>query len=97
MGLIAAKCTQCGANIKVDDTKEAGICEFCGTEFITEKVINHYEIVMPNPVSKFALGIVKEKIGVLNHVLVEGFWFYNRFASLYRGHKRRAALALLKH
>lgn len=27
-------------------------------------VINHYEIVMPNPVSKFALGIVKEKIGV---------------------------------
>lgn len=42
-------------------------------------------------------GTVKDKIGVLNHVLVEGFWFYNRFASLYRGHKRRAALALLKH
>lgn len=48
MGLIAAKCTQCGANIKVDDTKEAGICEFCGTEFITEKVINHYEINAEN-------------------------------------------------
>lgn len=42
-------------------------------------------------------GTVKDRIGVLNHVLVEGFWFYNRFASLYRGHKRRAALALLKH
>lgn len=48
MGLIAAKCTQCGANIKVDDTKESGICEFCGTEFITEKVINHYEISADN-------------------------------------------------
>lgn len=40
-------------------------------------------------------GTVKDKIGVLNHVLVEGFWFYNRFASLYRGHKRRAALACI--
>lgn len=42
-------------------------------------------------------GTVKEKIGILNHVLIEGFWFYNRFACLYRGHKRRAALELLKH
>ena len=42
--MIAAKCTQCGANITVDDTKEAGICEFCGTAFITEKVINNYNI-----------------------------------------------------
>ena len=25
MPLVAAKCTQCGANIEVDDTKEAGI------------------------------------------------------------------------
>lgn len=48
MGLIAAKCTQCGASIKVDDTKESGVCEFCGTEFITEKIINHYEISAEN-------------------------------------------------
>ena len=40
-------------------------------------------------------GTVKEKIGIFNHILVEGFWFYNRFASLYRGHKRRAALACI--
>ena len=42
MALIAAKCTNCGANIEVDDTKEAGICSHCGTAFITEKVINNY-------------------------------------------------------
>lgn len=42
MGLVAAKCTQCGASIKVDETKEAGICPHCGTAFITEKVINNY-------------------------------------------------------
>ena len=42
MGFVAAKCTQCGANIEVDDTKEAGICKFCGTAFVTEKAINNY-------------------------------------------------------
>lgn len=42
MALVAAICTQCGANIEVDATKEAGICQYCGTAFITEKVINNY-------------------------------------------------------
>ncbi len=42
MFLIPAKCTQCGANLKVDPTKEAAICSFCGTPFITQKAINNY-------------------------------------------------------
>ena len=42
MALIAAKCTNCGSAIEVDNTKEAGICRFCNTAFITEKVINNY-------------------------------------------------------
>ena len=37
MSLVAAICTQCGAQIEVDDSKEAGICKHCGTAFITEK------------------------------------------------------------
>ncbi len=44
MGFVAAKCTQCGANIEVDDSKDAGICSHCGTPFVTEKVINNYSI-----------------------------------------------------
>lgn len=44
MGFIAAKCPECGANISVDDTREAGICEYCGTAFVTEKVINNYVV-----------------------------------------------------
>ncbi len=44
MAFIAAKCTQCGANIEVDDTKDAGICPHCGTAFVTEKVINNYTV-----------------------------------------------------
>ena len=42
MALVAAKCTNCGANIEVDVSKEAGNCLHCGTAFITEKVINNY-------------------------------------------------------
>ncbi len=41
MALIAAKCTQCGADIEVDETKEGGVCKNCGTPFITEKVISY--------------------------------------------------------
>lgn len=35
---------------------------------------------------------VKNKIGFLNHVLIESFWFYNHFASMYRSRKRKFAL-----
>lgn len=48
MGFVAAKCTECGANIEVDDTKEAGICKYCGTAFITEKAINNYNTYVTN-------------------------------------------------
>lgn len=48
MPLVAAKCTQCGANIEVDDTKEAGICNYCGTPFITEKAITNYNTYITN-------------------------------------------------
>lgn len=42
-------------------------------------------------------GTVKGKLGIFNHVLVESFWVYNRFASMYRHHKRKLALSLLNH
>ena len=44
MALVAAKCTECGAAIEVEDTKDAGICNFCGTAFITQKVINNTNV-----------------------------------------------------
>lgn len=48
MGFIPARCTQCGAEINVDDTKDAGICEHCGTPFVTEKVIKNFNIYVSN-------------------------------------------------
>ena len=48
MPLVPAICTQCGAQIEVDDTCEAGICKHCGTAFITEKAINNYTTNITN-------------------------------------------------
>ena len=41
MGLVAAKCAQCGADIEVDESRESGCCPHCGTKYITEKVIHN--------------------------------------------------------
>ena len=48
MPLVPAICTQCGAQIEVDDTHEAGVCKHCGTAFITEKAINNYNTNITN-------------------------------------------------
>lgn len=42
MPLVQANCTNCGANLEVDNTKDAAICPYCGTPFIVEKAINNY-------------------------------------------------------
>jgi hypothetical protein len=38
------------------------------------------------------LGTTKGKLGVFNQVLVQSFWFYNKFGALIAARKRRAAL-----
>ena len=42
MPLVQAKCTNCGANLEVDSIKDAAICPYCGTPYIVEKAINHF-------------------------------------------------------
>ncbi len=44
MPLVLAKCTNCGANLKVDSAKDAAVCQFCGSAFIVEKAIHNYTI-----------------------------------------------------
>ena len=48
MAFVPAKCTQCGAAIEVDESKDAGICKYCGTPFVTEKAINNYNTYVTN-------------------------------------------------
>jgi len=42
MPFTQAKCTNCGQTLKVDSSKDAAVCEFCGSAFIVEKAINNY-------------------------------------------------------
>ena len=42
MAFVAAKCTECGANIEVDDSKDAGICSYCNCAFVMQKAVNNY-------------------------------------------------------
>lgn len=44
MAFKPAICTQCGGKLDVNDSKDAGICPYCGTAFVTEKVISQYVI-----------------------------------------------------
>ncbi|SCW62280.1 hypothetical protein SAMN02910456_02224 [Ruminococcaceae bacterium YRB3002] len=43
MPLIQAKCTNCGANLEFDDSREKYFCMYCGTPFINQKTINNYQ------------------------------------------------------
>ncbi len=38
-----AKCTSCGANIQVDEQKDAGVCPYCNSAYVTEKAIRNYD------------------------------------------------------
>ncbi len=44
MPLSRAQCTNCGANLSVDNSKDAAICPFCGTAYIVEKAIQNFNI-----------------------------------------------------
>ena len=44
MSIVPAKCTSCGANLTVDSSKDAAICEYCNTPYIVEKAINNFHL-----------------------------------------------------
>lgn len=48
MPLVQAKCTSCGANLEVDNTKEAAVCPYCNSAYIVEKAINNYTTFITN-------------------------------------------------
>ena len=76
MGLVAAKCTNCGGQIEVDSTKEAGICKHCGTAFITEKAISNYTTI--NNVTNHITKIINGK------EVEDGEDFYSRAMSHFK-------------
>lgn len=44
MPLVKAVCSNCGASLEIDNSKEVAICPFCNTSYIVEKAINNYNV-----------------------------------------------------
>ena len=51
MPLVNAKCTNCGATLKVDDRQDAAVCEYCGSAYIVEKAIQNYNYYVTNNIN----------------------------------------------
>lgn len=73
MSLVAAKCTECGAQIEVDSSKEGGVCKYCGTSFLTEKVINNYITNVQNNFDGATINVNGPKV---EHMLKNGLRTY---------------------
>ncbi len=41
---VPAICPKCGAQMEVDPTQEAAVCQYCGTAFIVDKAIQNYTV-----------------------------------------------------
>ena len=37
MNLISCRCSNCGANVQVDESKDTAVCTFCGSSFLVKK------------------------------------------------------------
>lgn len=57
MPIVQAKCTNCGANLEVDSTREAAVCPFCGTAYVVEKAVNNYNTVNNNQIQAQVVNI----------------------------------------
>ncbi len=44
MALISAKCPHCGADIRVNEGSKSGVCEFCGSTFVTQDAVTNYTV-----------------------------------------------------
>lgn len=70
MPFVSAKCTCCGAEITVDDTKEALICEHCNSAFIVEKAIELYNAGQKTVEFEIYDGVLKKYNGSSEDVII---------------------------
>ena len=70
MPIVSAKCTCCGAEIKVDDQKEALVCEHCNSAFIVEKAIELYNSEKETVEFEVIDGVLKKYNGDAEDVVI---------------------------
>ncbi len=82
MGIKALKCTSCGANIQLDDSREFGFCQFCGTKLM---LVDKVEVKHTGSVSVEGIQSVKERIDN----------YYNLFKNSFLEHDYKRSKELL--
>ena len=68
MGLIIAKCSQCGCNLEIDMERKKNFCPACGAQYIDEKITNNQVTNIQSQTNVYVSGnnqIVKPDIEVL--------------------------------
>ena len=71
MPLVPAKCTQCGAILQVDQSKDAAICQHCGAAFVVEKAINNYTV--HNHINADTVNVYEQKDFVIRAGVLERY------------------------
>jgi len=89
MPLVNAKCTNCGGTLTVDASKEAAICDFCGSPYIVEKAIQNYNYyvtqnIKADNVNVTAKGEAEKERLLHNAETNMSFKDYNKAFELYR-------------
>lgn len=57
MAIVPVKCPSCGANLRIDETRQSAFCEYCGSPFIVQEAQNNFMV-------KGEIRI--EKVGTMN-------------------------------
>ena len=72
MSIVSAKCTCCGADITVDDSKEALICEHCNSAFIVEKAVELFNNEKETAGFEISDGVLKKYNGESEDIVIPG-------------------------
>lgn len=58
MKLVPAICTQCGAELRVDETLKSATCPYCNAGFVVEQAINTYSVNVHNDIHADVINVV---------------------------------------
>ena len=74
MALLDAKCTNCGATLKVDGGLDAASCEFCGAAFIVEKAVQNFYVNIQAQNVIVQGGIKEDFVNSVINIKYGAFW-----------------------
>lgn len=79
MGFIALKCPSCGAEISLDDSREFGFCQYCGTKVVQDKqVIEHRGSVKIDRDQEIANLLIRARTLVNQNRVLDAGDYYRR-------------------